>query len=434
MTSFDRIQNVLRSGFARNVMVVASGTAGAQVIALAAIPLLTRLYGPEAYGELGAFTAALAIIAPIAALTYPTAIVMQPDDRSAIGVARLSLLLALGMAAALAIASLVMSTLFQSDGLPSVLATVVWLLPMALVFNAAREVGLQWLIRKQCFRVTATIAVLQAAVVNLGKALGGWLHPQALTLIAVTVAGALFHAVLLWTGIRRTHKALPVLGDAIEGRTSLAELAVSNRDFPLFRAPRVLINSLAQSLPVIMLISLFGTAEAGYFTALMVLLNAPVTLLGKSVEDVFYPRIVGLYRQGKDVRKAIRRSTLVLASVALLPFAVVIASSPWLIPLGLGAEWADAASYAQWLALWTFCVLISRPSLAAIPPLGLQSAHLILAVLSLVMRFSGLWVGAIVFSSDQVSVALFAVSGVITNSVLLLMVDRRAARATRRGR
>ena len=428
MTGFDRVRSLLRGGFARSVMVVASGTAGSQVIALAATPFLTRLYGPEAFGGLGAFTAALAIVAPIAALTYPAAIVMQPDDRSAIGVARLSLLLALGIAGAIAVASLMVSPLVQSDGLPSVVATLLWLLPAALVFNAAREVGLQWLIRKQCFRVTATTAVLQAAVVNVGKALGGWLHPQALTLILVTTAGVFFHAVLLWTRIRRTHQALPVLGDPAEGRPSLAELAASNRDFPLFRAPRVLINSLAQSLPVLMLISLFGTAEAGYFTALMVLLNAPVTLLGKSVEDVFYPRIVGLFRQRKDVRGAIRRSTLVLGAIALLPFALFIASSPWLIPLGLGAEWADAASYAQWLALWTFCVLISRPSLAAIPPLGLQSTHLMLAVLSLGMRFTGLWIGATVFSSDQVSVALFAVSGVITNCVLMIIVDRRAAR------
>jgi O-antigen/teichoic acid export membrane protein len=64
----------------RNVTIVASGTAGAQVITMAFAPLITRLYGPEAFGLLGTFVAILGIVTPLAALTYPIAIVLPKSD------------------------------------------------------------------------------------------------------------------------------------------------------------------------------------------------------------------------------------------------------------------------------------------------------------------------------------------------------------------
>jgi hypothetical protein len=43
------ISRTYKSKFVRNVAVVASGTAGAQAITMAFSPIITRLYGPEAF-------------------------------------------------------------------------------------------------------------------------------------------------------------------------------------------------------------------------------------------------------------------------------------------------------------------------------------------------------------------------------------------------
>ena len=50
------------SQFIRNVVVVASGAAGAQIITMLFMPLITRLYGAEAFGLLGVFTAVLTVL------------------------------------------------------------------------------------------------------------------------------------------------------------------------------------------------------------------------------------------------------------------------------------------------------------------------------------------------------------------------------------
>src|SRR5690625_1999128 len=89
------IKRLLNNSFARNVALVATVTAGAQAITMAFSPIITRLYAPEACGLLGTFTATLAILTPIAALTYPIDVVLPKKDDDARSIAKLSLLLAL---------------------------------------------------------------------------------------------------------------------------------------------------------------------------------------------------------------------------------------------------------------------------------------------------------------------------------------------------
>ena len=97
----DRLQRVIasayKSRFVRNVAVVASGTAAAQAIGMAFSPLITRLYGPEAFGLLGIYTSLLGVLGPITALTVPVAIVLPKDDDEAKRLAFLSLFIATGM-------------------------------------------------------------------------------------------------------------------------------------------------------------------------------------------------------------------------------------------------------------------------------------------------------------------------------------------------
>ena len=76
----DYFLDVLRCEFVRNVAIVASGTVAAEAITMVYSPVLTRMYGPEAFGLLGVFVALLSIMTPIAALTYPIAIVLADKD------------------------------------------------------------------------------------------------------------------------------------------------------------------------------------------------------------------------------------------------------------------------------------------------------------------------------------------------------------------
>ena len=72
---------IMKKKFIRNVVLVVTGTASAQLVTMLLSPIITRLYGPEAYGHMGVFLAIVGVIAPVAALTYPIAIVLPKKEK-----------------------------------------------------------------------------------------------------------------------------------------------------------------------------------------------------------------------------------------------------------------------------------------------------------------------------------------------------------------
>src|SRR5690606_33706852 len=70
---------------------------------------------------------------------------------------------------------------------------------------------------------------------------------------------------------------------------TLRKVAYEYRDFPLYRAPQAVLNAASQSLPILMLTSFFSPSIAGFYTLTRTVLALPATLLGSSVQSVFYP-------------------------------------------------------------------------------------------------------------------------------------------------
>jgi len=139
------IGRLIQNKFVRNVAIVASGTAGAQAITLAFSPIITRLYGPEAFGLLGTFTAVLAIGSAIAGLTYPVAIVLPKNNHEAIGLMRLSIGLSVVMTTLLTLLLLLSGKhLASAFGLQGI-GSLILLIPIGMFFASLHQIFSQWL-------------------------------------------------------------------------------------------------------------------------------------------------------------------------------------------------------------------------------------------------------------------------------------------------
>ena len=420
-----RFKSLGKSKFVRNVAIVATGTAGAQAITMAFAPVITRLYGPEAFGMLGTFMAILGVLTPIAALTYPIAIVLPKSDADAKSLAKLSAILALVIAAVTAIVLLVAGDWIAETLSLGAIAGFLLLIPFAMLFSAYQQILTQWLIRKKQFKITARVAVIQALTINSAKAGVGWFHPVGAALIVIATIGHALHAALLWSGIRSRETAHP---NQDESTGTIRELAKRHRDFPLYRAPQVALNGLSQSLPILMLASFFGPAAAGFYTLGRTVMGVPSTLIGQSVANVFYPRITEAAHSGENLQKLLVRATSAMAAAGVVPFGVVVAFGPWLFSFVFGAEWVVAGEYARWLALWMYFGFLNRPSVAAIATLGLQDFFLLYEVVSVALRAIAIYIGFVVFKDDVLAVALFSLSGVLLNALLVMFTLSKSKR------
>jgi O-antigen/teichoic acid export membrane protein len=425
-----KIQAFSKRPFVRNVITVAGGTALAQAIGMAFAPFITRLYGPEVFGLQGLFMSVAGLLSTLAAMSYPTAIVLSKSDANALGLARLSIYIGFCMALIAAIALDSYSTVLFSLINAESISVYAFLIPVAMFFSVLGEVLSQWLIRKREFALTAKFAVLTAFVVNSVKTGIGVVHPTAVVLIITNIIGTVVGTALAYLGWQRLPLARRRQAMSIESTSTLSQLAKRHRDFPLLRTPQKLINAFSQSLPILLLGSYFGANAAGQYIIAISVLGIPAMFIGGSVISVFYPRINEALHCGENASSLIVRATLGMAVSGAMPFLIVMVAGPHIFQFVFGEAWRSAGVYAQWLSIWIFLQFINSPAVAAIPALGMHGGLLVYEVFSTGTKILALWLGFAVFGDPVIAVALFSLCGSAAYIWLIWWVLRRSSRFT----
>lgn len=417
---YKRVKTFIRSPLLRHVVIVASGAAGAQIITIVFTPLITRLYGPEAFGLLGTYMALLAVLTPMAALTYPIAIVLAKEDAEAECLAKMSIMLACGLSTIVLVIILI-----YGDGLASLLSAdsikpYLWLIPFVMTLAVIQQVLEQWLLRKSQFKVSAQVAILQSVIINSAKTGAGVCCPAAAVLIILQTIASGLNALLLWIGLDRSTNSINLYSK--NKFFKIKEIAFKYKEFPLYRAPQVFLFTLSQSFPVLMLAFYFGPASAGFYSLARTVMGIPVTLVSKSVGDVFYPKITQVINNNGNAFSLILNATIGLSFVGFIPFVVVILMGPAIFGIVFGDNWLMAGEYARWIAAWLFFGFLNRPSIAAIPVLNLQRWFLNYEILSTTLKIISLVLGFLIFESDLYAIALMSISGAVAYCVLLIKV------------
>lgn len=416
------VLKVFKNKFVRNVIILASGTAGAQALGMLFSPIITRIYGPDAYGVMGTFISMANIIIPVAALSYPIAIVLPKENRDAKELIRLSLIITI----VLSLISLIILILFSST-IESIfnlkeIGDFLFLIPLVIAFAGMMQVMEQWLIRTKQFSINARVTFLQSLITNIGKVSVGWFYPVAIVLVTFTALENGIKGFMMFLFNKESIKH--PTNETIDNKQQLKKVAKKHYDFPLFRAPEQFLNATSNSLPILMLTAFFGPASAGFYTIGRTVLRLPTRLIGKSVGDVFYPRIAEAYNQNENVASLIKKATFTLAGVGIIPYGLIVLLGPQLFSIVFGADWYVAGEYARWLAFWSFFGFINRPSVHSLAVLGAQKFHLIYTIIMLTTRMAVLAIGYYVFSNDVVAVALFGITGGLLNIGLITFTLR----------
>ncbi|ACY49934.1 polysaccharide biosynthesis protein [Vibrio parahaemolyticus] len=414
----DIFHRLLNHKMIRNVLILMSGSAGSQVIGILFIPIITRFYGPEAYGILGVFIACLGVLIPLSTFGFPGAIVLPKDERKAINLARLSILTSL----IVFLFSFVIIFCFGeyvfnqiSDGK---LIDFMYLIPIGMLMGGWLDVSHQLLIRKGDFKTIASISILHSFLNYGGQALLGFLNPITKFLLVIHVASSAIRVITL--------NKLGMFGFFSFGFIKLPndfkEIIYEYREFPCYRAPQMIINALSQSVPVILFASLFSPVSAGYYALTRTILNVPIRLLGNSLQNVFYPNFNDLVVNLKCCSNLLLKTMFILFLLGLVPSLIIFIYGPDIFSIAFGEKWRTSGSYAQWLTLWLYLVLITRPVVAAIPVLGLQRWYLVFEVVSIIVRCL-VFIFSASFELDELSVvAIFSLSEVILHIILAVKV------------
>ncbi|WP_111411791.1 lipopolysaccharide biosynthesis protein [Billgrantia lactosivorans] len=384
--------------FARGVSVLVGGTAGAQLLTIAAAPLLTRLYAPEDFGLLAVYGGLLALFTVVASGRYQLAIPLPETEREAAEVLALSLAV-VGLTTLVALLLVVLGgrTLVAALGVPS-LSPWLWLLPLGVAFAGGYQAVSHWSVRTRAFTALASTRIKQSlallAIQFIASPLGG---------------GGLLLGHAAGQGAGTLTLARPALRAVAEHRVTVAGVwaaARRYRKFPLYSSWSGLFNTLGKQLPPLLFAALFSPVAAGLYALAHRVLAMPMTLIGEAVGKVFFSSAAEAHRRG-ELGPLVARVHAILAHIAMPPAIVLMAIGPDLFALVFGERWREAGEFARWMAPWIYLVFMTSPLSHLFSVLERQGQGLVFQALLLGVRVVAIAIGA--FHDDLLlTVALFS--------------------------
>lgn len=359
---YKMIERVPGGALVKRSVLLVSGVAAAQIVIVAASPLLSRLYTPADFGALAVFTSLLGVTFTICSLRYERAIALPDDEARASAVTAVSVISAFVFSALLTIGVALwhfwLRDVASNDTGSS---TYILFLPLATLGSGWFQVLSFAAVRRGRFHRTARGRVAQGVsmvVVQLGLGVVG---VGEIGLVAGLTISWLV-AVLAFTASAtarawRSLRAVP--------RREMASAARRYRSFALYGTWSGLFNRLALEAPPLFLAALYGAPAAGFFIVAERVIAAPSDLIGNSVLQVYFNEAARLRREDPaQLPRLLRRTLAKMTLIALPPTIAVAALGPWLFSFVLGAEWWTAGVYARLLSVALAAAVAVTPIVA----------------------------------------------------------------------
>ena len=335
----------------RAVMALAGASALAQVFSLLVAPILTRIYTPDDYGALAVFNSLLGMTLIFATFRYELAVVLPREDDRALDVLALCIAILVTMTAVAGLA-----VWYLGDWLASVMDSPalmpwMWLIPVGVLSLGLYRVLSHWTLRRKRYKELARTKFSQSI-----------LGTSTMLAVGAVYAGPL--GLLLGAIISQAAGVFLLQRDAVAAarkRTSrlsierLTSAAYEYREFPLFASGAALLNTLAPSLPPLLLSALYAPEVAGWFGLAGKVVFMPLKLVGIALGQVFLSEAADIMRnRPNDLPGMFSRVTKrMLLPGAAIPVGGAI--SPFAFPILFGPEWAMAGTYAACMSV--FCAL-----------------------------------------------------------------------------
>ena len=341
----------------RGTVVLGGGTAAAQLLAALTAPAITRLYSPDQLGQFGLVVGFLNLAAVTLTLRLEMAIVSSPSQNEAARVALLGMLV-LPFLTVLATAVLVILIVVPVGPYGDLPLAWALLVPIPMAAIGLQGILRYWVIRRQDYAPLSQLAIIQSAARSASQVGLGILQVGALGLLLGDLAGRIAGATRLMV------RELPAIVGSAGHPAWRGARALLTRywKFPAYSMPSSFVDALAGALALPLIGEFYGLEAAGYFVLVETVFALPMTVVGRSVADVFHGRAAAMARDAPErVAPLFLRTAGILGAVAVPIGVAALFLAPAIFPIVFGGEWRAAGLVAAALAPRMVVQLIVSP-------------------------------------------------------------------------
>ena len=401
--------------FTGRIITHASFAAIIQLLTIAVMPFILRIYGPQ---EFGGFAAYEAVVGPLSVFVcggYTTAIVLANRIRERSALITLCCVLS---ATTTLVVTVAIFGLVGLQLLPEYLNTLIWLLPLSLLLH-----GLFLIARYLCLKDGKVGWIGVGGLVrflgnNFFIVLASLLFIDALGLIIGGLIGAFLNVTLLlkWKG-QEIYRALksPRWIDVVY-------VAKKYKKFPKFTIWSDQVTALTATIPVLLMTSFVSLAFVGSYMLAQRLLKMPMTLIGNAIGESYFIED-NQSKHGVQPDKLIQLVNVLACTTAPF-FFVVSAYGSKLFVWAFGEQWADAGFYSQLLSVQAYIMLVTSTCQFIALRIGLNKQILIFKLCTFCAILCSIGVG-VIHNSPTLIVGLIALTLAAIESFFAIYVWRQ---------
>lgn len=371
----------------KNTLTVLRGTAAAQLIGFLALPILARLYSPEAFGLFQLYQSVLAPLLVIAAMRFEIALLRAEDGVELATVLNLCFLV--NVVVTLAVTLVCGFAWIIPGALSPTTTQIVWLIPIGvLVGGGLQTIG--YLALRQCaFSQGAKAKMAQAGgYVSAGIGMGA-LITMPNGLVISDLVGRI--SSIITFGLQPSFFSREIFKSF--SRSELLSVARKFRELPLISAPGQLINSAGGVMSSVLMYSTFDAVVAGHYGLVERSLLLPVGMITASLSQVFTSELsTALRNGGVEAPLLFRALVRRMFYWGIIPSCLIGLLAPSIFEMIFGSLWIESGEFARLMSPLILVALVAGPVNMAITILGWQKVQMGWEISRLVL-ISTCWLG-----------------------------------------
>ena len=326
----------------RKTIQLGIGTLAAQLVTLASIPILTRIYDPETYGFLAIFILASSAILPIVTLKVETLIFTISDEEDVTNL--LSLIRDYLLFISLSISIIVFAILILVKNLSIGLGLEYSFYFLIILISQSSVLLLVQinLHAKKYINITKS-SIYQNLSVSIFQIGFGIFRPSIISLVGGFLTGKVFGILPLWKQAKIKHIKLPQ-HSSIKLR-KLKELFSKSKKI-------ILGNTLDIAhvfIPTFFIGTILGAQYSGYTAVIVTILGVPSTFIGGAIGSVLLAEFSEIKSPETNVQ--IRKYLMPFIALSIIYSATLLIFGKELFLVILGDSWKESANLVTYLAI-----------------------------------------------------------------------------------
>lgn len=372
-----------------------TGSTVSQLITLAFMPIISRLYDPSAIGVASVFITFASICIALINFQYDQALFSTKDSED------IPLLKALNIRVVL-FSTFICTLIYLILRAEQILAfdvlqyNYVFILIPLLLFAGFARFGRVLAVKSAHFKKISTVTLFSSLVGNSTKALLGYLNSSPLSFLI----GEVSLQCTLFIGYLKNLLSLDdqQKKDATKFSThDLKSVAIKYKEYSTFGQLSIFLDTLAMALPLQFITDIYGAATAGIYMFAFRLANIMNVNLGLAISDVFVNKFSEFYRseQYEELRHLFKRTALKSLIISIPAALVLMTIPPLVFGFIFGERWEAGGSYFSVLIPWMLASFIVSPLSNALVIIKKQKIKLIydvcILILLLLVYITGLY-------------------------------------------